>query len=63
MAKVNINVKIESEMKAKMEIIADKESVSYADAVKFALLCYIKEFEKNNGFISEADISQILEKK
>ena len=34
MAKVSVNAKIETQMKAKLEIISRKNSLSYADVVR-----------------------------
>lgn len=49
MAKVPVNAKIETQMKAKLEIIGRKNSLSYADVVRMALCEYIGKFEKANG--------------
>ena len=59
-AKVPINAKIETEMKAKMEIIAKNSSLSYADIVRMALFEHIQKYEKANGKISTEEINQIL---
>lgn len=47
MAKVNINVKIESEMKKYLEELAIENKISYADFVKYALLRGIKAHEQD----------------
>lgn len=59
-AKVPVNAKIETEMKAKLEIIAKNSSLSYADVVRMALFEYIQKYEKANGKISAEEINQIL---
>jgi len=59
-AKVPVNTKIEAEMKAKLEIIGKKSSLSYADVVRMALFEYISKFEKMNGKITPEEINQIL---
>jgi hypothetical protein len=60
MAKVPVNAKIESQMKAKLEIIGTKNSLSYADVVRMALCEYIGKFEKTNGKIAPWEVNQIL---
>ena len=60
MAKVPVNAKIESQMKAKLEIIGRKNSLSYADTVRMALCEYIGKFEKTNGKIAPEEINQTL---
>lgn len=60
MAKTNIGVKIENEMKAKLEIIGKNNSISYADTVRIALVEYIQRHEKNFGKISPEEINQLL---
>jgi len=47
-------------MKAKLEIIGKKSSLSYADVVRMALFEYISKFEKMNGKITPEEINQIL---
>lgn len=51
MAKVLLGVKIEPEMKQKLEYIADRMSMGYPDTVRVALSSYIQKFEKENGKI------------
>ena len=60
MAKVLLAVKVEAEMKAKVELMAQKSSLSSPDIVKTALLEFIQKFEKANGKIKPEDINQIL---
>jgi len=59
MAKVPVNTKVESEMKTKLEIIARKSSLSYADVVRIALFEYISRFEKATGKIAAEEINQV----
>lgn len=60
MAKVPVNAKIESQMKAKLALIGTKSSLSYADVVRMALYEYIGKFEKTNGKIAPGEINQVL---
>ena len=60
MAKVPVNAKIEMQMKAKLEIIGRKNSLSYADVVRMALFEYIGKFEKTNGKIAPEEVNQTL---
>jgi hypothetical protein len=60
MPKVPVNSKIEPTMKAKLEIIAKKSSISYADAVRIALMEHIHKYEKANGKIDPEEINQVL---
>ena len=60
MAKVPVNTKVEAGMKAKMELIGRKSSLSYADVVRMALFEYIGKFEKSNGKIHPEEINQIV---
>lgn len=47
-------------MKAKLEIIGKRNSLSYADVVRLALFEYIGKFEKSNGKIHPEEINQVL---
>ena len=58
MAKVHLGVKVEPEMKYKVEYIAEKESIAFTDAVRFSLLSYIKSYEKENGKITTCDLEK-----
>jgi predicted transcriptional regulator len=60
MAKVLMAVKVEADMKAKVELIAQKSSLSSPDIIKMALLEFIQKFEKANGRIKPEEINQIL---
>lgn len=60
MAKTLISVKVEPEMRAKIDIIAQYNSISYADAVRMALVDYIQKHERQHGRISAEEINQIL---
>ena len=60
MAKAPVNAEIETQMKAKLEIIGRKNSLSYADVVRMALCEYIGKFEKANGKFNPEEINQIL---
>ena len=60
MAKVPVNAKIETQMKAKLEIIGRKNCLSYADVVRMALCEYIAKFEKTNGRIAPEEVNQTL---
>jgi hypothetical protein len=60
MAKVPVNTKVEAEMKAKLELIGRKSSLSYADVVRLALFEYICKFEKGNGKIHSDEVNQVL---
>lgn len=51
MAKVNTGLKIEDVMKAKLEFIAEKEGLAYADLCRIIFFNYIKEYEKEHGVI------------
>jgi hypothetical protein len=58
-AKLNIGVKIENDMKTKIEYIAKFEGVSYADWIRFTLFEAIKKFEKENGKITAENLNQL----
>ena len=58
MAKVNLGVKVEPEMKYKVEYIAEKESIAFTDAVRYALLEHIRKYEKENGKITTFDLEK-----
>ena len=58
MAKVNLGVKVEPEMKYKVEYIAEKESIAFTDAVRYALLEHIRKYEKENGKITTCDLEK-----
>lgn len=51
MAKVNAGLKIEDVMKFKLEFIAEKEGLAYADLCRIIFFNYIKEYEKDYGAI------------
>ena len=59
LAKVNVGVKIEQEMRDKFELIADQQSLSYADLIRVALHDYLRRYEKENGRIDPAEINQM----
>lgn len=59
MAKINIGVKIEEDMKGKYELIAEKEGMSYADLVRIALFEYVKKYERENGKITPGELNQL----
>jgi len=51
LAKVNAGLKIEDVMKSKLEFIAEKEGLAYADLCRIIFFNYIKEYEKEHGTI------------
>lgn len=51
MAKVVLGVKVEAEMRSKLEVIASENSISYADQTRMFLLAGIQDFEKKHGKI------------
>jgi len=60
MAKVSVNTTIEADMKAEFEIIANRNYLSCADAMRVAIMEYIQKHEKNNGKIPPEEINQML---
>jgi len=58
-AKVNIGVKIENEMKIRIEYISKNEGTSYPDWIRFTLFEGIKKYEKENGKITPENLNQI----
>lgn len=58
-AKTNISVKVELDMKMKIEYIAKNESMSYADMVRNILYDGIRRFEKENGKITDENLNQL----
>jgi len=57
-AKVPVNTTIEPDMKAKFEIVAKKNSMSYADALRVAIVEYVDKHEKNNGKLQPEKVNQ-----
>lgn len=53
------NVKIEEMMYLKLSYISKYESMSNPDLARAIFHSYIKEFEKRNGRIEEADLKQM----
>lgn len=51
MAKVNASLMIEDVMKSKLESIAEKEGLAYADLCRIIFFNYIKDYEKEYGVI------------
>lgn len=58
--KIPVTTTIESDMKAKFEIIAKENSLSYDDAIEVAIMEYIQKHEQNNGKIQPEKISQMI---
>lgn len=54
-----ICVRVESSMKAKIQIIAQREGRSLADVFKAAALAYIEKHESKYGRISADEINQM----
>jgi hypothetical protein len=59
-AKVSINTTIESDIKAKFEIVAKRNFLSYADAMQVAIMEYIQKHEKHNGEIQPEKVKQMI---
>lgn len=47
-------------MKAKFEIIAKCNSLSYVDAMRVAIMDYIQKHEQNNGKIQPEEVKQMI---
>jgi hypothetical protein len=47
-------------MKAKFEIIANRNSLSYDDAMEVAIMEYIQKHEQNDGKIQPEKINQMI---
>lgn len=60
MAKEQISVKVEANMKAKIQIIANRESRGAADVLRSAMLAYIENHEDKYGRISADEINQTV---
>ena len=53
-----INVRVEATMKAKLEIIADRSSLSLPNLLQLCFLEYITRWEKEHGKISHEDVNK-----
>ena len=59
MAKESVCVKVESSMKAKIQIIAQREGRGAPDVFRAAMLAYIVKHEDKYGKISIDEINQM----
>lgn len=59
MAKETVCVKVESTMKAKMQIIAKREGRGVPDVYRAAMLAYIEKHEDKYGRIKEEEVNQM----
>ncbi len=60
MAEIPINTTIESDVKAKFSIIAKRNFLSCADALRIAIMEYIQKHEKDNGAIQPEKVKQMM---
>ena len=58
MAKITLSTKVEPELKAKLEYIANGSGFSVSEHVKAALGVYILKYEKEGGDIPQAVIDR-----
>ena len=61
MAKINLDVKVDENMKIKLKYMGEQLSVGYADTVRAALSKSIQEFEKSNGKINVEEIKKQIQ--
>ena len=59
MAKQTVCVKMESVMKAKLQIIAKREGRGTPDVFRAAMLAYIEKYEDKYGRIKEEEVNQM----